>query len=320
MSRNILIVLALFGMTFLAGSTDARGPGGGGGGGGGRGGGGGGGGGGRGGAPVGGGGFSGGRGGAPVGGGGFSPGRSFSPGSAPSVGGGGFSPGRTFSPGPAPSSGFTTGRTFSPGSAPSMPGLQPGSTGNSANFARPSQGSGTPGQFGNGPGSTGNFNNTHQAHNGNFHHHHHGHHHHHHNNIFVFWTPFFYWGFGDYFGYPIFGGYLDYYFDYYNLLPPPLDAVPLNAEAPASIELILPDPNAQVWWNDYKTVSTGTTRLYASAPLPAGAPYTFTLKASWQDADGPVTIERSIAVRAGTQRTVDLTRSFAPPAPKQPEP
>jgi uncharacterized protein (TIGR03000 family) len=77
---------------------------------------------------------------------------------------------------------------------------------------------------------------------------------------------------------------------------------------PAFIQVLLPDPAAEVWFEGTKTEGQGTSRLFESPPLQPGRAYAYRVKASWDRGGQKVTEERVVDVSAGTTYVVDFTR------------
>jgi uncharacterized protein (TIGR03000 family) len=131
---------------------------------------------------------------------------------------------------------------------------------------------------------------------------------------------------GSYGGYsPWYGGYYSpsYYSDYgysypssdyampdYSASYPPPDTTleQSNIEPNAArIRVIVPNPDATVWFNKHKTSTPGTTRMFHTPALEAGK-YTYTIKASWNEGGKTVTQERKVDVSPGKLSEVDFTR------------
>lgn len=87
------------------------------------------------------------------------------------------------------------------------------------------------------------------------------------------------------------------------------------APTPAKIRVILPDPNAKVWFANYATNSTGTDRLYQSVPLANGS-YQFQVRTTFMDAGREVIQERTVIVSPGQTSVVDFTSGRSAPATK----
>jgi uncharacterized protein (TIGR03000 family) len=75
----------------------------------------------------------------------------------------------------------------------------------------------------------------------------------------------------------------------------------------------LPDPNAEVWFQNYRTQQMGAERHYESAALDPNQTYTFQIRARWTQNGQPMDQTRQIQARAGQNLTVDFTT----PAPEQ---
>lgn len=92
----------------------------------------------------------------------------------------------------------------------------------------------------------------------------------------------------------------------------------LTPEAPeattANVEVLLPDPEALVWFNDRKTSSTGDVRSFTTPPLDPGRQYYYDVRAAWRENGRLVTTSRQAVVRAGADVVVDFTRAAAQPA------
>ncbi|HYV36003.1 MAG TPA: TIGR03000 domain-containing protein [Gemmataceae bacterium] len=161
-------------------------------------------------------------------------------------------------------------------------------------------------------------------HNQNFHNQNfHGDHRHNNNNFaFVAFSPFLglgYWpGFWDnpyYSFYPPLGLY-----DY----PAPYAAMPYlpgydpgfatqppvqSGVSVAQIDVFVPDPNAQVFFDGSQTSSKGSTRYFDSPPLQPGGTYTYTIRAVWNQGGQSMSAESAVTVTAGSQVVLDFTQS-----------
>jgi uncharacterized protein (TIGR03000 family) len=69
----------------------------------------------------------------------------------------------------------------------------------------------------------------------------------------------------------------------------------------------LPDPNAQVWFDNYATKQQGNVRGYVSDNLEPNRTYSYHVRARWMDNGRPVEQTRDVTVRAGQQVSVDFT-------------
>jgi len=69
----------------------------------------------------------------------------------------------------------------------------------------------------------------------------------------------------------------------------------------------VPDPNAEVWFQDHKTQQQGTVRFYESAALNPNQSYTFHLRAKWTQNGRVVDQSRDVQVRPGHGVTVNFS-------------
>jgi uncharacterized protein (TIGR03000 family) len=136
------------------------------------------------------------------------------------------------------------------------------------------------------------------------------------------------WGYGGYWP-AYYGGYWPGYYGYYapyGYAAPvcysyitPTSATPSKttpksqtkesaANNQATVEVTLPNPDAQVWFDDIATNQTGTVREYATpARLAAGKTYVYQLRASWMANGQLVTQTRQVQVQPGQRTTVSFT-------------
>jgi len=97
--------------------------------------------------------------------------------------------------------------------------------------------------------------------------------------------------------------------------PYPLQGPPGYAQAPVSDPNVagfvvqLPDPNAEVWFQNYQTKQQGTVREYESSALNPGQTYTFTVRARWTQNGQTMDRTRSVQARPGQHVNVDFTRT-----------
>ncbi len=92
------------------------------------------------------------------------------------------------------------------------------------------------------------------------------------------------------------------------MLPHPtgeLKAAPPDA---AVIEVRLPDPFGQVFFDGVKTSSVGTDRYYVTPEL-KGGPYSYTVRATWNAGGQPTGAERTVQVAPGHFSVVDFTQN-----------
>ena len=88
-----------------------------------------------------------------------------------------------------------------------------------------------------------------------------------------------------------------------------------TATTAATIQVLVPNGDAKVWFNDYVTKTTGTDRTFASPPLNSAGRYT--IKASWTQDGRSVDQQRTVEVQPGQTVTVDFRTEPVPrPADK----
>jgi uncharacterized protein (TIGR03000 family) len=93
---------------------------------------------------------------------------------------------------------------------------------------------------------------------------------------------------------------------YQSYYPPSSSQPAANA---VRVEVRVPSPNAEVWFDGTPTQQRGTVRTFESPPLTAGRSYTYQIRARWTDADGKAQDQtRSVPVQPGQQAMVDFTR------------
>ena len=80
---------------------------------------------------------------------------------------------------------------------------------------------------------------------------------------------------------------------------------------PVYIEIHVP-ADAEIWFDDAKTIQTGTVRLFVSPPLTPGYDYTYEVRAKWTEDGQEVIQSRRITVHAGEQATITFPE-VAPP-------
>jgi uncharacterized protein (TIGR03000 family) len=81
----------------------------------------------------------------------------------------------------------------------------------------------------------------------------------------------------------------------------------------------LPDPNAEVWFQNYKTKQTGLVRQFESDALDPSSTYTFTVRARWNQNGQTVDQTRQVNARAGQNLVVDFTTAVREHVPALPQ-
>jgi uncharacterized protein (TIGR03000 family) len=65
-----------------------------------------------------------------------------------------------------------------------------------------------------------------------------------------------------------------------------------------------------IWFDDTKSMQTGSLRRFISPPLAQGHAYTYKVRVRWKEHGNEVTQSRCITVRAGEQVSI----TFPPPS------
>lgn len=74
----------------------------------------------------------------------------------------------------------------------------------------------------------------------------------------------------------------------------------------ATVRVLVPIADAQVWFNGAATTQQGMQRVFSSPPLDQGYQYTYTIKARWMENGRMVDRERQVNVQSGQAITVDF--------------
>ena len=88
--------------------------------------------------------------------------------------------------------------------------------------------------------------------------------------------------------------------------------------ATANIRIVLPDPQATVFFDGHATTSTGTERLFHTPALAFGGTYTYQIRASWVQGGRRVTQERTVSVVPGQTIVIDFTQPLSENVPPPP--
>jgi uncharacterized protein (TIGR03000 family) len=146
------------------------------------------------------------------------------------------------------------------------------------------------------------------------------------------------YGYNPYFGssgytVPQWTGYTNpYAYGQYNVMPGysyPSDQATLNQQsgvtqamymsgnAPAYVRIIVPTPDAQIFFGDASTQQTGSTvRDFVSPPLEPGKQFQYEIRTQWKQGDQTKDEKRTVDVQAGSRVLVN----FAQPQGNQPMP
>jgi len=90
-----------------------------------------------------------------------------------------------------------------------------------------------------------------------------------------------------------------------------------NMTAPnsAGFTVRVPDPNAEVWFQNYRTQQTGPVRQFQSERLDPNSNYTFQVRARWMQNGQTMDQTRQVPARAGQNYMVDFSSESVPAAP-----
>ena len=80
---------------------------------------------------------------------------------------------------------------------------------------------------------------------------------------------------------------------------------PGQQQTGANVRVIVPNPDAEIWFNNAPTQQRGFERLFASGPIEPGN-YAYTIKARWTENGQAVERTRTVQVQPGQPVTVDL--------------
>jgi uncharacterized protein (TIGR03000 family) len=76
----------------------------------------------------------------------------------------------------------------------------------------------------------------------------------------------------------------------------------------ANVNVIVPDPQARVWFDGNATSQAGTERLFHMPSLTMGSTYNYQIRASWMQGGREVSQVRTVSVTPGQTTMVDFTR------------
>ncbi len=98
--------------------------------------------------------------------------------------------------------------------------------------------------------------------------------------------------------------------------PAPTYVIPTEAtSAPAHIRVLLPDVNAQVWFDGTLTKQTGLDRMFHTSNLAPGGDYSYRIRAAWTEKNTPMIQERAVTVTPGQTSTADFRGPVSEPLP-----
>jgi uncharacterized protein (TIGR03000 family) len=84
----------------------------------------------------------------------------------------------------------------------------------------------------------------------------------------------------------------------------------------AGFTVRVPDPNAEVWFQNYRTQQVGAVRQFQSESLDPSSNYTFQVRARWMQNGQMMDQTRQVSARAGQSYLVDFTSEAVPAAPQ----
>jgi uncharacterized protein (TIGR03000 family) len=93
-----------------------------------------------------------------------------------------------------------------------------------------------------------------------------------------------------------------------SMVPEPTGPIQVPPADAALIRLYVPDPYAEIWFNDARTYSTGSTRYYVSPDLASSKPYYYEVTARWTHDGQAVTEDRRVSVSPGATAVVDFRK------------
>jgi len=94
--------------------------------------------------------------------------------------------------------------------------------------------------------------------------------------------------------------------------PPEKGAAPPAAGQAATVNLLVPTAETEVWIDGRKVEGQGMARQFVSPSLGSGERFTFTFRARWARQGGQMTETRKVDVYAGDRVTVDLKTTTRP--------
>ncbi len=107
-------------------------------------------------------------------------------------------------------------------------------------------------------------------------------------------------------------GYRSYYYEpaptYAPTYAPRYAPSTASYDSRAQLRVVVPDPNARIWINDAEMQQRGRERHFITPPLRTDVTSSYTIVASWRDANGQeVRQERHVTVQPGQETVVSFT-------------
>lgn len=88
-----------------------------------------------------------------------------------------------------------------------------------------------------------------------------------------------------------------------------------NNQTGAMVHVLLPNPDAEVWFDNAPTQQRGFERMFMSPPLDPAGKYRYTIKTRWMENGTVVNRERNVDIVPGQPTTVDLRMNQGEPLP-----
>ena len=130
------------------------------------------------------------------------------------------------------------------------------------------------------------------------------------------------YGYGSYYASPNYSysspGYYNYPSTNYQYYPPTSGAPivqPQVSSDQAQIQVVLPNPDAEVTFDGAKTTSVGRVRLFHTSSLDPNGSYSYRIGASWMQDGRPITDARVVSVAPGRTVVVDFTQPVTESVP-----
>lgn len=102
--------------------------------------------------------------------------------------------------------------------------------------------------------------------------------------------------------------------------PPPAYTVPSAkpTTGDAVVRVLVPDPQATIWFDGQPTSLTGTERVFRTPRLTPGGTYEYVVRATWTQAGRAVTQERTVFVTPDQTTVVDFRQASGQALPPPP--
>jgi uncharacterized protein (TIGR03000 family) len=74
----------------------------------------------------------------------------------------------------------------------------------------------------------------------------------------------------------------------------------------AQVEVMVPDPNAEVFFNGQRTMETGQRRVFTTVPLEPGYKYSYDIRATWMQNGQRMSRDQTVQLQPGGHSVVDF--------------